>query len=138
MKKTRFCPKCNLKMRKVTIKGVTNATASNGGFGMFSYFKPINLGGNVEYSQKVLMCPKCSRQIPIVKKERSKATKAKKATGKKGTFWKVLLALLIIVIVVAVVAVVLYKTGNMPQNIIDFVKSIMPDSVMEFLKTYLA
>ena len=138
MKKLRFCPRCNLKMRKVTVKTITNSTTPDGSsFGMYSFFKPVNLGGNVEISQKVMMCPRCRRQIPIIKPEKKKAKKSK-ATAKKGTFWKVLLVLLIIAVILAAAAVVLYKTGHMPQSIVDFVKSIMPDSVKEFLKARLA
>ena len=137
MKKTHFCPRCNLKMRKTTVKGVMNASTPSGGFGMFSYFKPINLGGNVEYSQKVFLCPKCGYQLPIIPKAKKVKEKTNKASGKK-VFWRVVLILLIIAVVLAVAAVVLYKTGHMPQSIVDFAKSIMPNSVKEFLKARLA
>ncbi len=138
MKKTRFCPKCNLKMRKVTVKNVVNSTTPDGSsFGMYTFFKPVNLGGNVVYSQKVMMCPKCRRQIPVIKPEKNKAQKKNNGTAKKGTFWKVLLVLLILVVVLAVAAVVLYKAGHMPQSVVDFVKKIMPDRIEEFLKARL-
>ena len=139
MKTPRFCPRCNLKMRKVTVKKLINPTTPDGSsFGMYSFFKPVNFGGNVEYSQKVMMCPKCRRQIPIIKPEKKKAQKKNKASAKKGIFWKILLAILIIAVVLAVAAVVLYKAGYMPQNIVDFVKTILPDGIEQFVKERLA
>ena len=145
MKKTRFCPKCNLKMRKVTIKGVSNPTNPDGSsFGMFSYFKPFHVGRNVEYSQKVLMCPKCGCHVSAEKPKKPKVKKVKnvrKTTGSKKTVWKVLLVLLIIAVlaVLAVAgAVVLYKNGHMPQRIVDFVKSIMPERLIDFVRARLA
>ena len=136
MSKMNFCPKCNLKMRKTTVKKISTGTGHDeGSFGMFSYFKPVNLGGTIEYSQQVLVCPKCGRSMPVVKPEKRKVKRTK--TGKMSKFWKVVLILLAIAIVLAAAAFVLYKTGHMPQRVIDLVKTVKAhtfDRVMNFLR----
>lgn len=137
MSRMNFCPKCNLKMRKTTIKKISTGTGHDeGSFGMFSYFKPVNLGGTVEYSQKALVCPKCGRSLPVVKPEKRRAKKT--GTRKMSKFWKVVLILLAIAVVMAVVAFVLYKTGHMPQRVIDIVKTVKAhtyDKVVNFLRS---
>ena len=123
-------------MRRVTIRSISNTTTPDGSsFGMFTIFKPINLGGNVVYTQKMLMCPKCGRQIPFVE---NAAKAARKENGKMGTFWKVVIILAVIAVLLVAAAVVLYKTGHMPQRIVDFVKSILPGKVENFVRDLLA
>ena len=136
MSKMNYCPKCNIRMRKTTVRKISTGTGHDeGSFGMFSYFKPINLGGILEYSQKVLICPKCGRSVPTLQAEKRKVKKV--GNGKMSKFWKVVLILLVIAIVLAAAAFILYKTGHMPQRVIDLVKTVKAhtfDRVVNFLK----
>ena len=76
--------------------------------------------------------------ISSPKKVEKKLKKQNKSQGKGKKVWKVLLILFIIAVVLAGGAFVLYKTGHMPQSIINFVKSIMPDRLVNFFITHLA
>lgn len=141
MKKMKFCPRCNLKMKKVNIRKMTSYNTPDGSsFGMFSDFTPVTLGGNVAISQQVLMCPRCGRQVPL---EVAKVTKSIKAAEnanllpkkkvnkkqlKKQKKWKTFLGVLIILILLVILAgPALYlwqEFGNMPAAISDFLTKL--------------
>ncbi len=141
MKKTNFCPSCNLKMRKVTIKRATSYTTPDGSsFGMFTNFTPVKLGGNVVTSQKVLQCPRCRRQIPleaaivaksyyanaIASAEADKQNKKKKKAKNRG--WKVFLGILIVLMVLVLLAgpalYLWHASGYMPAAVVDFLAKL--------------
>ena len=141
MKKMKFCPSCNLKMRKVTIKKATSYTTPDGSsFGMFTNFTPVKLGGNVVTSQKVLQCPRCHRQYPletaIVAKsfvanaaacaDAKKQKKANKRAKTKG--FRIFLGILIILMILALIAgpalYLWHASGFMPQAVVDFLTKL--------------
>ena len=141
MKKTTFCPGCNLKMRKVTIKKATSYNTPDGSsFGMFTDFTPVKLGGNVVTSQKVLQCPRCRRQIPlsaaIVAKSyaaNAAATaqadkQSKKAKKAKNRGLRVFLGILAVLMVLALIAgpalYLWYASGYMPTAVVDFLTKL--------------
>ena len=134
MKKMKFCPNCNLKMRKVTLKKATSYTTPDGSsFGMFTDFTPIKLGGHVVTSQKVVQCPRCRRQIPLEAAVVAKsfaanaaasaaaAKQSKKAKKRKNRGLKIVLGILAILLVLAIAAgPALYlwnASGHMPSAV---------------------
>ena len=147
MRKSYLCPRCNVKMKPVMVKRILNVNSPEMSGYQASDF--VAYGGNVEAFRKELRCPNCSRQmtsdrlreihfISSPKKVEKKLKKPNKSQGKGKKVWKVLLILFIIAVVLAGGAFVLYKTGHMPQSIINFVKSIMPDRLVNFFITHLA
>ena len=128
MKKMHFCPKCNLMLRMATVKHITRYP-SRGGFGMFSYYNPVNLT-NVASSFKVLKCPKCGCEQPIAKPQQTqKQKKARSGVKFFNVFGGVLLTLLVIAVVLVGGAFILDKTGHMPQSIIDDLYPLLPDAI---------
>ena len=140
-KRMKYCPRCNLKMKKVRIKKMTSYNTPDGSsFGMFSDFTPITLGGNVATSQKVLMCPRCGRQVPLEVMKVTKSLqvaanaglkpekKVNKKKLKKQKRWKTFLGILIILILLAIlVGPALYlwqEFGNMPAAISNFLTKL--------------
>ena len=107
---------------------------------MFSDFTPITLGGNVATSQKVLMCPRCGRQVPLEVMKVTKSLqvaanaglkpekKVNKKKLKKQKRWKTFLGILIILILLAILAgPALYlwqEFGNMPAAISNFLTKL--------------
>ncbi len=145
MKKSYLCPRCNVKMKPIMAKKILNINSPEMSGYKSSDF--VAYGGNVEAFRKEMRCPNCARQMTSERlreieffsspKKAQKKAKAKvKGKGKKA--WKVLLILLIIAVVLVGAAFVLYKTGHMPQRVIDFVKSIMPERFVNFFKARLA
>ena len=141
MKKTKFCPSCNLKMRKVTLKRATSSTTPDGSsFGMFTDFTPIKLGGNVVTSQKVLQCPRCLRQYPLEAAVVAKSYAAnaaasvvadkqnKKEQKKKDRGLKVVLGILAVLLVLAIIAgpalYLWYASGYMPSAVLGFLTKL--------------
>lgn len=141
MKKMKFCPSCNLKMRKVTLKRATSSTTPDGSsFGMFTDFTPIKLGGNVVTSQKVLQCPRCLRQYPleaavVAKSYAANATASaaaekanKKAKKRKNRGLKGVLGILAVLLVLAIIAgpalYLWYASGYMPSAVLGFLTKL--------------
>ena len=141
-KKMKYCPRCNLKMKKVNIKKITSYNTPDGSsFGMFSDFTPVTLGGNVAISQQVLMCPRCGRQVPLevmkvtkslqaavntnlkTEKKVNKKKKVKKHKGLKA-FLGILLVLILLALLAGPALYLWQESGHMPAAVLDFVTKL--------------
>ena len=140
-KKMKYCPRCNLKMKKVNIKKMTSYNTPDGSsFGMFSDFTPVTLGGNVATSQKVLMCPRCGRQVPLEVMKVTKSLQAtananlkpqkkvdkKKAKKRKGlkAFLGILIILILLVLLAGPALYLWHESGNMPAAVLNFLNGL--------------
>jgi len=93
----------------------------------------------LRFNIRVLRCPRCKREMALDHMQRYEnygiSLAAQRRKKNRRIFWTVVAVLIVLAVLAAFAALKLYRAGLIPQNVLNFVKSVLPYRVERLLQS---
>ena len=113
LKKAHLCPRCNTRMRPISVKKVVNSRSKEAKKYNFHLSYGHYMKGNIEFTWKELKCPSCGYQLNIERmqrfEEKNEDYKASVKRDKRERFKILIFKIACFIFVVLWIVYALYK-----------------------------